>query len=405
MNIELVNNIRIVPFDTSCLEKKYLASFGTRNFEISEALAHFIGIVKSSETPGEVAAKLSAAKNQEYTEEHVISLYEKCIAPILVEQESKPKGMFLWKTELISPEVVEIFLKGLKLLFKPVIMVIMLFVIFSCEIVFFSSDLNISIGYVDVFVIVGILLLFVSSSFFHELGHASACRYYGAEQQGIGFGLYLNFPAFYTNVSDVWKLSRKQRMVVNFAGIYFQSIFLLPFFLIYFITGDSIVKYFIFTVNFNFLFTLNPFFKFDGYWIMTDMLGVGNLRTRSTEFLGFVKNKILRKKTGKKPFLMTIKGPERVVLIIYSVVVNLFFLYYLGYVLPRFLKYFIINFPVLFRSLVHEIATGSTPSLQLVTSFIGQLLIFVLMVYCIYKMLLPLIKKGINTLKVRKNNV
>jgi putative peptide zinc metalloprotease protein len=43
---------------------------------------------------------------------------------------------------------------------------------------------------------------------FHELGHAAACRYGGAEPGTIGVGLYLLWPAFYNDVTDSYRLSR-----------------------------------------------------------------------------------------------------------------------------------------------------------------------------------------------------
>lgn len=402
MNMELVHNIRVIPFDSSCLEKKFLASYGCRNFEVSESVGLFIGIIKSSNTSTEVALKLSEIKQENYSENDVKALYEKCIAPILIEQGTKPKDLFLWKTELVPPSIVEIFLKILGFFFKPVVMFMMLAAIIISEIVFFSNDLMFSLGHVDVFVIIGIVLLFIASSFFHELGHATACRHFGADQRGIGFGLYLNFPAFYTDVSDIWKLTRRQRMVVNFAGIYFQLIFLLPLFAIFFATGNPFVKYFIITINFNFIFTLNPFFKFDGYWIMTDMLGVANLRTRSQELFIHVKNKVLRKRPVEKSFLTTIKGTERLFLIIYSIIVNLFFLYYFGYVLPRFLRMFIIYFPEQLNNLINQIATGNIPSFNLIVTVLGQLLAFSLMMFFAYTMLNPFVKKGINIFRNKK---
>ena len=75
--------------------------------------------------------------------------------------------------------------------------------------------------------IIGLFTFILGSSFFHELGHASACKYFGIQHGGIGFGLYLNFPVLYTDVTEVWKLKRGQRCVVNLAGVYFQSYWLI----------------------------------------------------------------------------------------------------------------------------------------------------------------------------------
>ena len=87
----------------------------------------------------------------------------------------------------------------------------------SCclEIYFFSNFFSqINVHQFDLYTFIVLLSLFLISSFIHELGHASACRYYELEHGGIGFGLYLNFPVFYTDVSSIWKLSRKKRLLV-----------------------------------------------------------------------------------------------------------------------------------------------------------------------------------------------
>lgn len=51
---------------------------------------------------------------------------------------------------------------------------------------------------------VGIFLFL--SHIFHELGHALACRSFGANTGTIGFGFYSIFPVFYIDLSDTWSL-------------------------------------------------------------------------------------------------------------------------------------------------------------------------------------------------------
>lgn len=63
-------------------------------------------------------------------------------------------------------------------------------------------------SHVNVYSILGLLVFMLGSSLFHELGHASACKYYGIKHGGIGFGLYLNIPVLYTDVTEVWQLKR-----------------------------------------------------------------------------------------------------------------------------------------------------------------------------------------------------
>lgn len=97
--------------------------------------------------------------------------------------------------------------------------------------------------------VVGLLVFMLASSFFHELGHASACKYFGVRHGGIGFGLYLNFPVLYTDVTEVWKLNRAQRCVVNLAGVYFQSYWLIALLTAFLLTGNDILRYLILIID------------------------------------------------------------------------------------------------------------------------------------------------------------
>src|SRR6185503_5463987 len=53
-----------------------------------------------------------------------------------------------------------------------------------------------------------VLALTMLSAAFHELGHAAECRYGGARPGAMGVGLYLVWPAFYTDVTDSYRLGR-----------------------------------------------------------------------------------------------------------------------------------------------------------------------------------------------------
>ena len=76
----------------------------------------------------------------------------------------------------------------------------------------------------------GYLLAFLgllfASMLFHELGHAAACRYGGGRPGAIGAGLYLMLPAFYTNVTDAYRLPRRRPGRTDLGGIYFNAVFI-----------------------------------------------------------------------------------------------------------------------------------------------------------------------------------
>lgn len=124
-------------------------------------------------------------------------------------------------------------------------------------------------------------IIFVS--LFHELGHAAAARYYKARTGNIGLGFYLISPTFYADVSDIWRLSRRQRLVVNFGGIYFELIFSALFILslLFFPHNSFILIPISFTVMI--LYNLNPFIRTDGYWVLSDSINIPNLQNQAAK--------------------------------------------------------------------------------------------------------------------------
>ena len=53
-----------------------------------------------------------------------------------------------------------------------------------------------------------VLGLTIASAALHEIGHAAACRYGGGRPGGMGAGIYIVWPAFYTDVTDAYRLPR-----------------------------------------------------------------------------------------------------------------------------------------------------------------------------------------------------
>ena len=68
------------------------------------------------------------------------------------------------------------------------------------------------------------LLLVLVSTFFHETGHATACRYGGGRPGAIGVGVYVLFPAFFTDVTDSYRLPRRARLRTDLGGVYFNAV-------------------------------------------------------------------------------------------------------------------------------------------------------------------------------------
>lgn len=384
---EEISKFEIIPFSTSHKDNKYLLIYNEKHFEISHSLCVFIEVLQNKRFTEEVAIEYSQKRGIEYTATEVDEIYLKYVAPIL-NNESHNKTSFYLKLNLISPSSIGKFVKMTSAFFIPAISLILLVLILVLEIASFIMTDNLFGGSNEIGLsIIVTFIYFCISSFFHELGHASACEYYKIKYGSIGIGVYLLFPVFFTDVSDIWRLSRTKRIIVNFAGIYFQLIALIPFLLVYVFTKSELMMYFITAININLLITLNPFFKFDGYWICTDILGIPNLRSRTKELLFYFCRKILSIKTEKKPFLLMIKPKEKWGFIVYSLLINVFFLYFFLYKLPVILINTLDSLPTNIKIVLYYFSTGNMPSSSLILSLCFQLIILILTSLTLVKVL------------------
>src|SRR5207253_4717870 len=125
-----------------------------------------------------------------------------------------------------------------------------------------------------------LLGLVVLSAAFHECGHATACRYGGAKPGVMGVGLYIVWPAFYTDVTDAYRLDKKGRLRTDLGGVYFNAIFILLTAAAYFVTGFEPLLLIIPLQHFEILHQLLPFMRLDGYYIVSDLTGVPDMFAR-----------------------------------------------------------------------------------------------------------------------------
>jgi putative peptide zinc metalloprotease protein len=120
----------------------------------------------------------------------------------------------------------------------------------------------------------------VLATAFHELGHATACRYSGARPGVIGAGIYVVWPVFYTDVTDAYRLPRSGRLRTDLGGVYFNAIFGLAVGAAYFATGFEPLLLLVLVQNCAILQQLMPFGRLDGYLIVSDLTGVPDILTR-----------------------------------------------------------------------------------------------------------------------------
>ena len=125
----------------------------------------------------------------------------------------------------------------------------------------------------------------------HEFGHGLSCKHYGGECHEIGVMLLVFTPCLYCNVSDSWMLPSKwKRAFIGAAGMYVEVIIASIATYIWWFSEHGLLNQLALSTMFicsvsTLLFNGNPLLRFDGYYILMDLLEIPNLRQKSTEVL------------------------------------------------------------------------------------------------------------------------
>jgi CRP-like cAMP-binding protein/Zn-dependent protease len=136
-----------------------------------------------------------------------------------------------------------------------------------------------------------ILVMNYALTFTHELAHATVLVHYGRRVKNAGFMIYFGAPAFFVDSSDGLMMDRGQRIVQSFAGPYAELIIAGgAATIVWAFPGSAIapllykfalLNYFVIFLN------LVPLLELDGYWILSDLIQVPDLRPMSLQFIRY----------------------------------------------------------------------------------------------------------------------
>ncbi len=122
---------------------------------------------------------------------------------------------------------------------------------------------------------------------FHELGHAYSATRYGTKVASMGIAVLVMLPVLYTDTTDAWRLnSRKQRMVIGAGGMFAELYLAVVFTFLWSFLPDGMVRSAAFVIAttswiMSLAINLNILMRFDGYYLLSDLLGVENMQDRS----------------------------------------------------------------------------------------------------------------------------
>ena len=126
----------------------------------------------------------------------------------------------------------------------------------------------------------------------HEFGHGLSCKRFGGECHEMGVMFLVLTPCLYVNVSDSWLLPNKwHRASIGAAGMYVElTLATIAVFLWWFSDQASTINQISLSVMFicsvsTLLFNGNPLLRFDGYYILSDISEIPNLRQKASKIL------------------------------------------------------------------------------------------------------------------------
>ncbi len=180
----------------------------------------------------------------------------------------------------------------------------------------------------------------------HEFGHGLTCKHFGGEVHEMGFLLIYFQPAFYCNVSDAWLFPEKaKRLWVGFAGPYFELFIWGLATLLWRLTDvettlNKLAFIVVTTSGVKTLVNFNPLIKLDGYYLLSDWLGIPNLRKQG---FACVRDAFRRLFTWNAAPTVPMSRRERRACLVYGLAATVGSLSVLGYAFSKLGRYLLVQ--------------------------------------------------------------
>lgn len=281
--------------DSGVTDPRYLVRRGDGQvLQISELLALVLREVSPTRPPATVAAAVSESFGRTLSVDgldHVLRTKLQPLGLVVDGTTSVPRevpradpllGLRLRGTLLPAPAV-RLAARLLAPLFWPPVVVVTLVVLVGLDVVVVrGADVLGAVRHVlaDPVRMLALALLLTAGAVLHELGHAAACRYGGGRPGRIGVGLYLVFPAFFTDVTDSYRLTRAGRVRTDLGGLYLNAVVAVLWGVAHVRTGSDVALLALLVTHLQMLQQLVPVVRLDGYWVLSDLAGVPDLFAR-----------------------------------------------------------------------------------------------------------------------------
>ena len=186
---------------------------------------------------------------------------------------------------------------------------------------------------VEMLLVAWLITFMVSAA--HEFAHGFTCKRFGGRVHEIGFMLIYFQPAFYCNVSDAWLFAEKsKRLWVTISGPYLEIFLWALAVIIWRVTEpgtwpSAVALVVVAASAFRLFINLNPLIKLDGYYLLSDALGIHNLRARA---FGYLKRRLSALVISPGPTPAEPTPRERWVYLVYGLLSGGYSAWLLGWV-------------------------------------------------------------------------
>ncbi len=230
---------------------------------------------------------------------------------------------------------------------KPVLW-ISIALIAAATLVFYRNSQGLDQALANLFHWENIALLWVTTivvKSIHELGHGLTCKHFGGEVHEVGFMSLVFTPYFFVNVSDTWTMpNRRHRILVSAAGIYVELIFAALSVFLWAMIQPGWFHNFLFNIIIitsvsTIMFNANPLMRFDGYYILTDLIEIPNLQGKARALIQHQFNQVLFGHSSKDAVLSRMPLPRRRFALFYTyAILSWIYGYWVIYKLIVFMK-------------------------------------------------------------------
>ena len=286
--------------ETGFMDRQWLVQRGGKFMQLTELLYRVAEQVNGERTLEEIAAGVTESTDWMVSADNVRQLIEAKLIPAGLispagdspaphtENRTRSPLDLNMRMKTIGPRVIDPITRVLQYLYAPVLLVPILVAIAVAHAWLYLVH-GVTRSFLEVLYTPGLLFVALAimllSGVFHEFGHASALRYGGGKVRGMGAGIYVVYPAFYTDVTDSYRLGRWARVRTGLGGFYFHLIFALGIVGLYLASGQEFLLFIVFLINLNIFYQCLPFVRLDGYWVLADLTGIPDFFSQIGPFL------------------------------------------------------------------------------------------------------------------------